>query len=187
MNSDHAASSLGFLSAILRAGRGRLAATLLILGSASLRAAADQPQAEVLAAAGVAGVFDARRTLQTRLEYHFRNPLFWKLRPYLAAGVAGDSAYHAGTGLAYRLRLDPDWRILAGSGPALYWRHRGYDLGNRLEFISFIELDRRLAPGHWLGLRLAHISNAGLGEINPGREMLGLTYSRAWGPARPRR
>lgn len=181
MNSFPVILPLGFLSATLWSWRGRLAAALLVPGSASLWAAADQPQAEVLAAAGVAGIFDPQRTLQTRLEYHFRDPLFWHLRPYLSAGVAADNAYHVGAGLACRWQLNRNWRLLAGSGPALYRRHGGYDLGHRLEFFSHIELDRRLARGQWLGLRLAHVSNAGLGATNPGREMLGLTYSRAWG------
>ncbi|HEY5552643.1 MAG TPA: acyloxyacyl hydrolase [Opitutaceae bacterium] len=136
--------------------------------------------AETISAVGVAGVFDSSRSTQTRLEHHFQDELLPGIRPFVAFGVAGDSAYHFGAGLGWRREMGTDWRILIGSGPAIYRRHRGFDLGNEVEFFSFLEVDRQIARGHWLGLRVAHASNASIGSRNPGREMLGIAYTRAW-------
>ena len=135
---------------------------------------------ESVLAVGVAGVLDTKRSAQSRIEHHFQSAWWWDLRPYMAAGVAGDGAYHVGAGLARRWQLGRQSRLMIGTGPAMYRRHDGFDLGNDIEFFSFVQADRQVGREHWIGLRAAHVSNAHLGRRNPGREMLGLVYTRAW-------
>jgi len=72
-----------------------------------------------------------------------------------------------------RLVLTPSF------GAGAYSRGRGKELGNVLEFRSQVELAWRFRGGSRLGLSVCHISNASLGERNPGTESLTLTYEVA--------
>jgi hypothetical protein len=100
----------------------------------------------------------------------------WELRPWLGAGWATDGAVFVALGVARSWTLDDRWRLSAGFGPGYYDRHEGLDLGSSMEFYSFAEIERRLGDGRSVVLRLAHISNGGLAESNPGTELLSLGY-----------
>ena len=159
----------------------RAVATATLITSCALAGIGGAP--EWTFAAGVAGLRGSHHGAQTRVEYHFGHSILSQadLRFYLAGGVASGEAYHVGGGLAYSHVWGSRFRLLAGSGPALYHRMHGFNLGDSLEFFSFLELDRSLGSGQWLGLRIAHVSNASLGTSNPGREMVGIAYTRSLG------
>ena len=53
----------------------------------------------------------------------------------------------------------------------------GKDLGGGLEFRSGVELAYRFENNMRFGIAFSHISNAGLGDINPGTESLVLTWA----------
>ena len=50
------------------------------------------------------------------------------------------------------------------------------DLGYDVEFYSQLRLDYRLASNARVGLGVGHISNAGIGDKNPGAETAYLSY-----------
>lgn len=50
-------------------------------------------------------------------------------------------------------------------------------LGDPLEFRSAVMLSYELQSGSRIGVRFGHVSNAGLGETNPGSEFLSLLYT----------
>jgi lipid A 3-O-deacylase len=56
------------------------------------------------------------------------------------------------------------------------------DLGGVFQFRESIDLAYRFDNGHRLGVRVAHISNAGIHDKNPGEEEILLTYSFSLGP-----
>jgi lipid A 3-O-deacylase len=56
------------------------------------------------------------------------------------------------------------------------------DLGGVFQFRETVEFSYRFDNGQRLGVRVAHISNAGIHEINPGEEEYYLTYAIALGP-----
>ena len=56
------------------------------------------------------------------------------------------------------------------------------DLGGVFQFRQSIDFAYRFENGHRLGIRAAHISNAGIHDLNPGEEELLLTYSFPVGP-----
>jgi lipid A 3-O-deacylase len=56
------------------------------------------------------------------------------------------------------------------------------DLGGVFQFRESLDLAYRFDNGHRLGIRMAHISNAAIHEINPGEEELLLIYSFRLGP-----
>jgi hypothetical protein len=56
------------------------------------------------------------------------------------------------------------------------------NLGGVFQFRLSLDVAYRFDNGHRLGVRAAHISNAGVNEENPGEEELLLTYSISLGP-----
>ena len=132
---------------------------------------------EIRFTAGVAGVFDDTRDGHLRVEYHFDRKLFFDIRPYLTAGYSADGSFHAGGGLELTHPISDNWRFTVASGPVFYDRNGGVDLGDQLEFISYAEIATEISQDVWIGANIAHISNASLGRINPGREMIGISLS----------
>jgi lipid A 3-O-deacylase len=125
---------------------------------------------------GVSGLFDGEKNPTVALEYRFGNSLL-ELQPWLGAGWATDGAVFVAAGVAHTWQLGRDWNVGAGFGPGYYDRHEGLDLGSRMEFYSFVELTRQIRTGQNIVVRLAHISNGGLADSNPGTELLSLGYS----------
>ena len=52
--------------------------------------------------------------------------------------------------------------------PGYYTSGDGKDLGSPLEFKTEVQLSYNLLPGSKLGYSYNHVSNAGLGDKNPG-------------------
>jgi lipid A 3-O-deacylase len=75
-----------------------------------------------------------------------------------------------------RLHLTP---MLAFGG---YHEGGSKDLGGVFQFRQSVELAWRFDDGSRLGVRAAHISNAGIHEHNPGVEEIYLTYAIPFGP-----
>jgi lipid A 3-O-deacylase len=104
--------------------------------------------------------------------------------------TAGGTATSAGSRYAFAgLSLDvPVGRrlILRGSfAPGYYSPGRfGKDLGHSLEFRSAVELSVPLGGRRSIGIEYSHVSNAGLGSINPGQESLVVTLALPVGSAR---
>ena len=61
--------------------------------------------------------------------------------------------------------------------PGYYARGSGYNLGHAIEFRSQFELAYRFDDRSRLGVSFGHMSNAGIGDKNPGTESLMLNYS----------
>ncbi|HEY0945532.1 MAG TPA: acyloxyacyl hydrolase [Opitutaceae bacterium] len=137
---------------------------------------------------GIAGVFDGERNAMLSVE--LRGGAGWAgIHPWVGLGWATDGAIFAGGGALYTLGEFRRWQTTVGFGPGYYERNQGPDLGKHLEFLSFVEVSRRLRRGHRVVLRLAHISNGSLGDRNPGTELLTAGYMiplRLWHrPDRP--
>ena len=69
-----------------------------------------------------------------------------------------------------QLYLIPNFMIGA------YSQGDGKDLGHALEFRSGLELAYQLPSSHRVGIAFNHISNASLGDKNPGAETLLINY-----------
>jgi hypothetical protein len=129
-----------------------------------------------------AGVFDLRGNPSGSgtAEYRFGRKVFVVgLTLGLMANTDGGLFGYVGAygDLSYkRLYITPQ---LAMGG---YGEGSGQDLGGVFQFRQSIDLAYRFDNGHRLGIRAAHISNAGIHNINPGEEELLLTYSLPVGP-----
>lgn len=110
-----------------------------------------------------------------RLEYRSDLAL-WVIKPWAGLEVTSDGAVYGLGGLLADIALGPRFRLTPSLGVGAYHDGGGKDLGHTVEFRSQIELAYRFEGGPRLGLAFGHISNASLGDDNPGTEILTLYY-----------
>ena len=133
----------------------------------------------LLLGAGVFHIRDGTSAAGT-IEYRFGRKVFVAgLSLGLMANVDGGLFGYVGTygDLSYK-------RIYFTPQIAMGGYHTGdsSDLGGVFQFRLSLDIAYRFDNGHRLGVRVAHISNAGVNEQNPGEEELFLTYSIPVGP-----
>jgi len=110
-----------------------------------------------------------------RLEYrHGEDFLF--LKPWGGVEVTSDGSVWGGIGVLVDVTFF-DAVVLTGSfAPGLYEDGGGKDLGHTVEFRSQVELGYQFENKSRLAVSFSHISNARLGDDNPGSEVLNLYY-----------
>ena len=108
---------------------------------------------------------------------------FFFLKPFLGVEFSSDSAYYILTGIYLEDNLgklftgEENKLIFTPSfGLGYYDDGDGKQLGNDLQFRSTLEFSYTLPNKNRIGLSLGHISNANLGNKNPGVEILSLSY-----------
>lgn len=102
----------------------------------------------------------------------------WVLHPIAGAAVTDAGSVNAYFGFAFDLPVDGRGFFLGLSfAPGYYHRGAGKDLGDSLEFRSGFEIGWRSEDGTRVGVEIHHLSNASLGERNPGENSLVLVVS----------
>jgi hypothetical protein len=135
-------------------------------------------KADVVIHTGIVGVFDEEAadnffSIEARLRANWNG-----IRPWAGLTVVDNGAWFSGAGFIFEYAATDHLRLTGGTGPFYYSRGKaGDDLGLSLEFYSFAEASWAWANGSRIGLRLGHLSNAGLGRRNPGTETLSLIVS----------
>lgn len=110
-------------------------------------------------------------------EYRFKDQ-YNGLRPVVGGFVNGDSAAYGYAGAYWDLPLGTaPFVVSPGFAVGAYHSGASKDLGYGLEFRSTLEVDYQFENNHRLGLALSHLSNAGLGDKNPGVETAQVVYS----------
>jgi len=167
---------------MLRQGKwlGAVAAALLGgLLSVARPAHAEDP-AFLSASAGYFDIIDGEHSaFAGTLEYR-HDKRFWIFKPMAGAMATSEGAVYGYAGVLVDIYFGRRWVLTPSFAPGLYWKGNSSDpkdLGNTVEFRSQLELSYRFDDRSRLGLGFNHISNAGLGEHNPGVETLMLTYS----------
>jgi hypothetical protein len=166
---------------------GLLLGLLAIAGSAS----AAEPD---LIGVGV-GSFDFARSraetraVDVRLDYRWGLSLlsaassslapldrYVQIHPFVGFETTTKTQTYFTGGLAIDV-LPSDYVYITPSvGFGLYERGEGKDLGAIPEFRSTLEAGLRFNEGIRMGGYVAHISNAGISDKNPGAEMIGLLF-----------
>ena len=168
-------------AARLRRG-GMVAALLALVACARAAAAAELPAAAPGAVAGESSIAFALGAVEI-VDPHPRGLVSFEYRyatgryrpsPWLAAEATGNDRFFGFGGfldvpLGNRLVLTP------ALGAFLYLEHGGMGLGWHLEFRSSFDLTWRVGRTR-LGAGIAHYSNAGLGDTNPGTEALRVVW-----------
>ena len=110
-----------------------------------------------------AGVFG----LQHQNDDLFRNSFLGKLSPITGGFLTENNAFYLYTGAQaeYDLGL---FTITPSFAPGYYNSGDGKELGSALEFKSEIQMSLNLSNSTEFGMSYNHISNASLGDKNPG-------------------
>lgn len=110
------------------------------------------------------------------LEYRWEDQ-FNGLRPVIGVMGTTDSAAYLYGGAYWDLPLNTaPFVITPGFQAGAYSNGNGKDLGYGLEFRSTIEASYEFDSGQRIGLGFSHLSNASLGDDNPGTETLQIVY-----------
>ena len=148
------------------------AAVVLLLGQS---ARADDPDF-IAFSAGIFDIGKDQTAAEGRLEYRSEMRL-WIFKPF--AGVMGnsDGGAYGYAGVLVDMFFGKRMVATLSFAPGAYARGDGKDLGHDREFRSQIEVSYRFNDRSRLGLALSHMSNASIGDKNPGTESLMLTYA----------
>ena len=96
-----------------------------------------------------------------------RNTFLGNLSPITGAMITADNATYFYTGVQAQYKLG-SLNFTPSFTPGYYEQGDGKDLGHALEFKSEVQLSLDLPKNSQLGFSYNHLSNASLGEKNPG-------------------
>ena len=105
--------------------------------------------------------------LQHQNENLNRNTFLGNLSPITGVLVTADNAGYVYTGVQAQYKLG-NVNLTPSFTPGLYHEGSGKDLGHILEFKSELQISLDIFKNAELGLSYNHISNASLGDKNPG-------------------
>ncbi len=164
--------------AVHHVGLNLVMAALAAMVAGTARAAAtatEHDQSLAVLGYGATGIFNAQKG--TGALFEWRSPELWRtLRGWVSLNIATQGAYFAGVGLFYGVPLGRRWEMGISSGPGYFRPDRRLSLGDHVEFRSHLEIDYHLCSGQRIGLRFGHVSNGGLGRINPGSEFVQVAW-----------
>lgn len=163
----------------------RLAACFGVLSAVAapaVPALADGPD-HLFFGAGVSGVLDDDQDVLFEVEFR---PGFRLGDGLIADGLAiapmvggfvttAGAAYGYG-GFGIEWLVDDHFVVMPFTGFGIYNRGDGPNLGSYAEFRSGLELGYRFDNEMQIGLTAAHLSNASIGDSNPGLEVITLRF-----------
>ena len=139
--------------------------------------------------------FDGSSTNQAtdfRYERRFDNTLvdigpkednFFFLKPFVGIETTSDSAFYFLGGVYLEDNIgvlfkgeDSDFIFTPSFGAGYYDDGDGKKLGNNLEFRTTLEVSYKMKNSNRVGISFGHISNANIGDKNPGVEIISLSY-----------
>ena len=104
-------------------------------------------------------------------EYRFGDVL-WIVAPFVGVFGTGRGAFYGYGGFGFDINFTNRF-VLTPTAAVGYFTHgTGIDLGAHTEFRTGAELDYRFENLSRVGIGFYHISNAGIGEHNPGTELV---------------
>ena len=135
---------------------------------------------------------DSDESLDMRFERRFDNVLvdigpeidnFFYLKPFIGLETTSDSAFYILGGVYLEDNLGElflgeksNFIFTPSFGAGYYDDGDGKKLGNNLEFRTTFEISYQLQNKNRLGVSIGHISNANLGDKNPGVEIISISY-----------
>ena len=105
--------------------------------------------------------------IQHQNENLMRKSFLGTISPVTGFMITADSAAYAYTGIQAQYKIGK-LNIIPSFTPGLYGEGDGKDLGHVIEFKSEIQLSLDIFSNSELGFSYNHISNASLGDKNPG-------------------
>ena len=96
-----------------------------------------------------------------------RNTFLGNLSPVTGAMITADTAIYFYTGVQANYKLG-NLNVTPSFTPGYYNEGNGKDLGHAVEFKSEVQLSMNLPKNSQFGFSYNHLSNASLGDKNPG-------------------
>ena len=109
----------------------------------------------------------------------FRDTFLGKLSPITGFMMTADADTYFYTGVQAEYKIGK-LNLTPSFSPGLYSMGDGKDLGSPLEFKSELQLSIDLLPGTKLGYSQSHLSNADLGETNPGADSYMFNFMKSF-------
>jgi hypothetical protein len=153
-----------------------LFSVILIFGLTSVGLAEEEklqlPNTQLNMYSGMFDFSDAKQRavlvgFQHQNEELYRETFLGTLSPITGGFVTENAALYAYTGIEWNFDLGPV-NFTPSFAPGLYGEGNGKDLGHILEFKSEVQASFNLSENSQLGMSYNHISNASLGDKNPG-------------------
>ena len=141
-----------------------------------LSAVAGDPDFLTIAVGAYDLVQDHDQAAEIRAEYRSEKKI-WIVKPFIGLMGTTDSAVYGYGGFLTDLFFGKRWVLTPSLAIGYYDKGDGLDLGYEVEFRSSIELSYRFDDRSRFGLSFYHLSNASIGDINPGTEVLSVVYS----------
>lgn len=129
---------------------------------------------------GYYDINDNEDALDARVEWRSGNDIVWGISPLAGVEATSDGAIYGLVGLYRDFPIAPQWYVTPSFSAGLYHDGGGKDLGHAVEFRSQLELGYEFQSTHRVSLGASHISNAGIGDSNPGTEIVNLYYHMPW-------
>ncbi|MGB1547274.1 MAG: acyloxyacyl hydrolase [Alphaproteobacteria bacterium] len=145
-------------------------------GMAQVLEVMDHEPAFLVVGGGLFDALDEDTTGQFNFEYR-SNRRLWIFKPQAGLMVSTKGAIYGYAGLRIDLFFGRRWVVSPSTAIGVFEEGSGKDLGSALEFRSGIELAYRLDDRSRLGAGLFHLSNASVGNTNPGEESVILFYA----------
>ena len=134
------------------------------------------------------GVFDINTSskksselfgIQHSNEDLFRDTFLGKLSPITGLMMTADTSSYFYTGVQAEYKIGK-LNLVPSFAPGLYTMGDGKDLGSPLEFKSELQLSIDILPGTKLGYSQSHLSNADLGDKNPGADSYMFNFMKSF-------
>ena len=110
---------------------------------------------------------------------------FFYLKPFAGIELTSDSALYLIGGIYLEDNIgdlligkDNNWNFTPSFGVGYYDDGNGKKLGNKIEFRTTLEFSYQLVNRDRIGISLGHISNANIGNKNPGAEIISISYQK---------
>ena len=105
---------------------------------------------------------------QHQNENLIRDTMIGNVSPITGAFITENSAAYVYTGIEWNVDMGGGLTFTPSFAPGLYFEGDGKDLGHILEFKSEVQFSYELSEGSSLAFSYNHLSNASLGDKNPG-------------------
>tara|TARA_Y100001935_G_C17289724_1_gene502540 strand:+ start:1587 stop:2066 length:480 start_codon:yes stop_codon:yes gene_type:complete len=120
---------------------------------------------------------------QTLLDIGPKEDNFFFLKPFFGIEYTSDSATYFLSGIYVEDNLGQllegkksNYYFTPSFGIGIYDDGSGKKLGNDIQFRTALEISYELRNKNRIGVSFSHISNANLGDKNPGVEILSISY-----------
>jgi lipid A 3-O-deacylase len=97
-----------------------------------------------------------------------RDTFLGNASPITGGFITENSAAYVYTGVEWNYAMGDKLKFTPSFAPGLYHKGDGKDLGHLLEFKTEVQLSYSISENTNLGMSYNHISNASLGDKNPG-------------------